>query len=199
MLLRKYMSVVMWIGLVLTASLSTSISAGAAAVEAVVEVRPIILFNAATGEERTIGSLMLEQDEAAGSWTFEVVLDESQFTDKFLSMRPFKCLEKGTELLCHLPYTYENKYSITADDLTDLEYSLLFIRKAAKDYGIDPWDGTYYRLKWTQSGGLEGQLHEVNLNLLAAPPEKGNLRPIVAEDLYEVDPQVHWLPGIRIE
>ena len=61
--------------------------------------------------------------------TFEVTLANPEFHDEFLSMRPFQCLGGVKEMWCHLVYPYDLKRRITADDLADLEYSLLFLFK----------------------------------------------------------------------
>jgi hypothetical protein len=157
--------------------------------------REIVLSNNA-GEAIVIGHLLLTPE--AGRYRTQVVLDDTRFADHFLSMRPFKCLEGSEQLLCHLPYPYQNQQLISPDDLTDLEYQLLFIRKAPNDYGINPWFGVYYRLQWENppSGPISGQLFETDMDVLAAPPDDPSVRPITPDDLYEAAPGVHWLPRI---
>jgi len=147
------------------------------------------------GKGSVIGQLHLSGGPA--HYQYQVELDETLFNDHFLSMRPFKCLEGPKYWLCHLPYGYANRRQISTDDVTDLEYDLLFIRKLPSEFGIDAWNGVYYRLTW-QEDGLQGQLHEVDLNLLSAPPAEGDYRPIAAIDLTPGDPQTHWLPYIKI-
>lgn len=159
--------------------------------------REITLSNDA-GETVVIGHLLLAP--VAGQYRAEVVMDDAVFADHFLSMRPFKCLEGSAQLLCHLPYPYQNQQLISPDDLTDLEYQLLFIRKAPNDYGINPWFGVYYRLRWENppQGPITGQLFETDMDVLAAPPEDPGSRPITEDALYEAAPGVHWLPDILI-
>ena len=145
------------------------------------------------GERIDAGALHLEPDGA-----YRVVWDDTRFGDFFLSMRPFKCLEGTEKLWCRVEYPYENNRRIGDGDLTDLEYDLLFVWKNANDYGIDMWNGVYYDLS-ASGDGWEGALFEMDMNVLAAPPEDGNLRPIEPGMLEEGDPDSHWLPRIVIE
>ncbi len=124
--------------------------------------------------------------------------DLSEFGEYFLSMRPFKCLEGPEKLWCRVPYPYDIKRKVSANDLTDLEYDTLFIWKKASDYGIDMWNGVYYKFA-VEDGALVGRLHEMDMDILSAPPDDGNLRPVGAYDIEEGDPDSHWLPILRIE
>ncbi|WP_298850100.1 hypothetical protein [uncultured Ruegeria sp.] len=87
---------------------------------------------------------------------------------------------------------------MSADDLTDLEYDLLFIHTGATEYGIDMWIGIYYQLQ-TDGDRPVGQLHEMDMGLLAVPPAEGDLRPVTDKDIHEADPDSHWLPQLVIE
>lgn len=162
------------------------------------ELERDIVLSTASGEQVTIGRLLLTP--VADGFHTEVRMDDDKFGNHFLSMRPFKCLEGSKQLLCHLPYPYENKQLIKSDDLADLEYQLLFIRKAPNDYGINPWFGVYYQLQWENppSGPITGTLFETNMDILAAPPEDPTVRPITEDDLYEADADQHWLPKLII-
>lgn len=128
---------------------------------------------------------------------FSVEWDETLFEDAFLSMRPFRCMTGKERTLCRMPYPYENRRQITADDLTDLEYDLLFIWKPTGSYGIDFWNGMYFVLA-SDEAGLTGTLHELDMNILAVPPSAGDYRPISSADLHEADPASHPISGIRI-
>jgi hypothetical protein len=129
---------------------------------------------------------------------YQFTLSEQSFSDHFLAMRPFKCLTHQQNMLCYLPYSYTSRRNISRSDLTDLEYDLLFIARNITDYGIDPWNGRYYQLRW-QGEAIQGDSNEVDLNVLAAPPEEGNFRPIGDEDLTPAEVGVGWQPSIRIE
>lgn len=146
------------------------------------------------GAPIAVGTVTLETADTG----YTVIWDDSKFGDHFLSMRPFKCLEGPRKLWCRVPYPYQNRRQITGGDLTDLEYDLLFLWKGAGEYGINMWNGIYYRLS-ADGNQLTGTLHEVDMDLLAAPPEDGNLRPITEDDLEVGDPDSHWLPHLTIE
>lgn len=134
--------------------------------------------------------------EATGDYRFDMA--EGPFTDHFLSMRPFRCLVGPDKHWCHVPYPYAIARQAGPDDLTDLEYDFLFIWKGATDYGIDMWNGVYYRIA-PQGDRLVGILHEMDMDVLAIPPEAGNLRPVTDDDLEPGDPDSHWLPVLVIE
>ncbi len=117
-------------------------------------------------------------------FSYRIDWDESRFENHFLSMRPFKCLPHPQRMICRLAYPYPLQRLITESDLTDLEYDLLFLHKAPGEYGINAWNGLYYQLR-AADGGLIGELRETDLNVLQAPPEEGDLRPIDPQQLYE--------------
>ncbi|MEM7257168.1 MAG: hypothetical protein AAF404_07250 [Pseudomonadota bacterium] len=117
-------------------------------------------------------------DTATGATAVQVSLDTGQFTEHFLSMRPFRWIEGSTEWFCYLAYPYDLRSLITEDDRTDLEYQLLFIRKAPSEFGIDAWNGLYYQLTLQDDGTITGQLLEGDLNSLQSPPEEKYARPI---------------------
>ena len=70
--------------------------------------------------------------------------------------------------------------------------------KNANDYGINIWNGVYYKIDEVD-GTLIGALHEMDMDTLSAPPSQGVLRPLQAKDLHESDPDSHWLPRLVIE
>ncbi|MCT4558038.1 MAG: hypothetical protein N4A61_08270 [Pelagimonas sp.] len=129
-----------------------------------------------------------------GSYAIDMRFDA--FTDHFLSMRPFKFVEGPETLWCHVPYPYEIKREISKD-LVDLEYDFLFVWKRAGSYGIDLWNGVYYVLS-PEGNRLRGTMHEIDMDLLSAPPPAGDLRLVGPADLEPADPDSHWLPGLVI-
>ena len=133
--------------------------------------------------------------EPAGA--YKVEMEETAFSDHFLSMRPFKCLEGPAKHWCHVPYPYEIERNIS-ETLTDLEYDFLFVWKGSNEYGINMWNGVYYKLQDT-GGRLTGVLHEIDMDTLSAPPPAGELRPVRAQDLHISDPESHWLPRLVVE
>lgn len=148
------------------------------------------------GKPFKIGEIVFANQGQKINYTID--LNASEFSSEFLSMRPFICLRFDNKMLCHLPYLYEKKSYITRNDLVDLEYDLLFLHKTADEFGINAWNGLYYDLKITEKG-LEGVLKEVDLNILSAPPEEGNRRPITEDMLHEADPEQHLFPRLVIE
>jgi hypothetical protein len=132
------------------------------------------------------------------SRTVAIVMKDGLFKDHFLSMRPFKCLE-GVKFYCHLPYPYEWKGVVTEDDLADLEYALLFVQKEPTAYGINLWNGIYYKLALSADGQISGTLHEIDMDTLASPPPGGELRPIKEGMLSKTDANGQRLPEIVIE
>jgi len=148
--------------------------------------------------EKIVPIALLEMAAEGDGWKYRLEMLEAGFGDYFLSMRPFKCITDRVDMLCHLPYPYKIERKINQSDVTDLEYDLLFIRRKPTDYGINPWNGLYYRLRW-QGDLLVGEAHEVDLDLLAVPPDEGVLRPIQAHDLHSIDAEQLWLPKLVVQ
>jgi hypothetical protein len=146
-------------------------------------------------QKTRIATLFLTPEEQG--YRTRIELNDAVFEDQFLSMRPFKCLPHPQQMLCYLPYPYELPRRITDADLTDLEYDLLFLHKTPSSYGIDAWNGFYFELQ-REAEGFVGKLRETDLNVLAAPPRKGELRPIKRNALYEAS-DTHWPRRILIE
>lgn len=138
------------------------------------------------GERVAIGTVAFKRDGDAAA--FEISLDASKFQDEFLSMRPFSCLPDAKQMWCHLAYPYDLKRRVTAEDLTDLEYALLFLFKPPNGYGIDPWNGLYFKMALEADGAITGTLHDVNLDPLGTPPADRSARTIHASDLTKSDP-----------
>ena len=150
------------------------------------------------GESIDIATINMTR-ESSGGFSYQLEIDDSKFGDYFLSMRPFKCFQGPIQMLCYLPYPYQKGQKITANDLKDLEYDLLFIHRKSTDYGIDPWNGVYYKLTLDQDNNLSGVMKEVDLDILASPPEGGVTRPITETDINEVDPDSHSYPFVIIK
>lgn len=151
----------------------------------------------ASDNEHAIGSVTFSGEDAAAS--IDVKIDDSRFVEKFLSMRPFRCIDGTKQTVCHLPYPYDLKNKITGDDLTDLEYRLLFLHKGPGDYGIDAWNGLYYKLEVAADGSLNGALQEADFNVLAVPPDEPFSRPIGAADLTPAEQGSHRFSRLIIK
>lgn len=128
---------------------------------------------------------------------YKIRWETEEFEDHFLSMRPFKCLPASEKLWCYTPYPYEIKRHLTEGDITDLEYDLIFVWKPKGEYGINLWNGVYYKLEPT-GFGWKGTMQEYDLNVLGIPPEAGELRPILEKDLHEASTEDHFLPFVEI-
>lgn len=111
---------------------------------------------------------------------------------------PFKCID-GPQTVCHLIYPYKTKNLITTGDLKDLEYAFLFIHKSAKEYGINFWNGIYYKMQRQPDGSITGKIGETDMNELASPPEKTYDRPIGGDDLEKSTSDKHRFPKIEIK
>ncbi|WP_107846986.1 hypothetical protein [Litoreibacter ponti] len=155
------------------------------------EVRTVFVEDS-DGARIEIASLEVTED---GSYA--LTMNETPFSDHFLSMRPFKCLAGPKKHWCHVPYPYEIARNVSSD-LTDLEYDFLFVWKDATEYGINMWNGIYYKLE-DAGDGFVGRAHEMDMDVLSAPPDAGDLRPLQAKHLHESDPDSHWLPRLIIE
>lgn len=159
-------------------------------------VKTISLIDGA-GAKTEIGEIAFVAGED-GEVGYNIEWADAPFADHFLSMRPFRCLEGPAKHWCRAPYPYEIRRKVTAEDLTDLEYDLLFVWKGAGDYGINMWNGVYYRLA-VEGDRIVGRLHEMDMDRLSAPPPEGELRPVREQDLEEAEPESHWLPIVAIE
>lgn len=162
-----------------------------AGTSAFADTRTVFLEDA-EGQRIQIATLNIAQDG-----NYSIAMTDLPFTDHFLSMRPFRCLEGPAKHWCHVPYPYEIKRNIS-EATTDLEYDFLFVWKGANDYGINMWNGVYYKLT-PGPGRMTGTLHEMDMDVLSAPPDAGELRPLKEKHLHESDPESHWLPRLVIE
>ena len=161
--------------------------------------KTITLISAA-GERHVIGhATFTAQPDHNDTTTFDIKLDAPEFSAEFLSMRPFSCLAGEKEMWCHLAYPYDLKKQISAADLTDLEYALLFLHKPQTGYGIDPWNGLYFKMSLGEDGAITGTLHDVNLDPLGVPPADRSARLIGPENLTVSDPATHRFAKIEIK
>lgn len=182
--------------LLLTLLLGSTLSLGSFAAD-LTGTRGIWLSNA-DGEKQRIGSIVFTP-AVDGRTRFKITMAET-LEEYFLAMRPFLCLTGPRQRLCHFPVELEAPL-ISAGDLLPLEYALLFIRTAPKSLHIDPFNGVYYKMSWTERG-IVGQLHDVDMDPFIAPdsvPLERRQRPIGSSDLTPGDPRSHWLPLLRIE
>ncbi len=138
------------------------------------------------GKETTIGHVVFVPSGDATK--FEVVLDTNVLTDNFLSMRNFQCLQGIKRQWCHLPYPYETHGTIKAGDLTDLEYSLMFLWRTFDRVSADAWNGLYFKLAFGPDGSISGPVNDADFNVMASPPIEKFARPVSYRDLTPVTP-----------
>lgn len=133
-----------------------------------------------------------------GAAQYHLQFSEENFQQEFLSMRPFKCLHKSSKIICHFEYLYDKSSRLTQNNLMDLEYDLLFLHKTPEEYGINAWNGLYYRLSLNNET-ISGELMEVDLNILTSPPKEGVGRPVTYDMLHPVKAGHHEFPSLVIE
>jgi hypothetical protein len=174
---------------------------GAAATSALASSFPTgtktITLVTASGERLDLGKATFTADGDGAR--IEVKLDAPQLGEEFLSMRPFNCLPDPKEMWCHLAYPYGIRNRVTADDLTDLEYALLFLFKPPTGYGIDAWNGLYFELALGADGAITGDVRETDLNVLAVTPPGEFPRPIERAALSKVEPGTHRFARVEIK
>lgn len=132
-----------------------------------------------------------------GRIAFALKMDRDRFSDFFLSMKEFKCLEGPDEVACHVPYPYANPGTVQVNDFVWLEHSLLFLHKQPRDFGAKLWNGLYYRFQ-RDGEGLLGRPHAVDLNHISAPPADLNTPPYHVDAQDAVAPGARYLSSIRI-
>jgi len=128
---------------------------------------------------------------------YRVSIVDKPFENQFLSMRPFQCIMGKKQVMCHVPYPYEKSGFITTSDLTDLSYDLLFLHKNPAEYGINLWNGIFYRLLLNDDA-IKGTLFEVDMNTIASPPETEGL-PFTEDLVFEADLDNYVYPQLIIK
>lgn len=156
-----------------------------------------VLLSGKEGEPLDIGQITFA-DNGDGQFGIDVEIDSDTFNNHFLSMRPFECIDDAAEWYCYQPYPYELNNVVTVDDVSDLEYQLLFIRKTQKEFGIDAWNGMYFKLAQNDDGQWRGKMLEGDLNVLQSPPE-GNTKPIDLSEFIEADPDIRRFTEITLQ
>ncbi len=129
---------------------------------------------------------------------FSLHLDYGKFKDFFLSMKEFKCLEGPEEVQCHVPYPYPNPATVSQNDLTWLEHSLLFLYKLPRDFGANLWNGLYYKMILTDQGIL-GTPQAIDLNLISAPPDHPLIPPYAPMDRNDIPAGSRWITSLTIQ
>lgn len=145
-----------------------------------------------------LGTVRFDPAPGGGAVPFVVTMEPSRFTDHFLSMKEFKCLDGRTELVCHVPYPYPQPRTVTPTHLAWLEHSLLFLYKQPTDFGAKLWNGLYFRLEHTATG-LRGTPQAIDLNFISAPPDNPGIPPYRAALRDDIAPGTRWIDAITID
>ena len=145
-----------------------------------------------------IGSVVFQPLPQGGA-SVQLRMNPEPFTDHFLSMKEFKCLQGADEVLCHVPYPYRNPSTVSeADgDYAWLEHQLLFLFKQPRDFGAKLWNGLYFHFT-RDAQGLTGTPQAVDLNLISAPPDDLDSPPFGAAMRDMVAPGAHWIERLLI-
>jgi hypothetical protein len=146
------------------------------------------------GNEIEVGTVTFQQ--VGDQSTYKLHMDHDRFKDFFLSMKEMKCLE-GPELMCHLPYPYEQPHRVSASDLSWLSHDLLFMFKKPSEFGANFWNGIYFDMS-IEGKQIKGIAQAVDLNLLASPPDDLSIPPVNEAERDEIDPKLRWLPYLLI-
>jgi len=150
-----------------------------------------------SGEPLRIGTVRFK-NKPDGTANFTVDMDGADYSDHFLSMRPFKCITGEQDWYCYLAYPYQLHNIVSADNLVDLEYNLLFITKSKTEFGIDAWNGVYYQLSMDETGAITGALLQGDLNVLQSPPEAYSY-PIDPNEFFSDDAAKQRFPTLIIQ
>lgn len=157
-----------------------------------------ITLHARDGSSVPIGKVHFTP-AADGRIGFRIERDAKAFSDHFLSMREFKCVEGRGEILCHVPYPYPQPGWVSTADLAWLEHALLFMFKLPGDFGAKLWNGVYFRLQPAPGGGLVGTPQAVDLNLIGAPPARPEVPPYGPARRDDIRPGARWFERLTIE
>lgn len=97
-------------------------------------------------------------------------MDLQRFSDNFISMMEYKCLEGGGAVLCHIPYLFKNTSIVDTRNYAGLERGLVFMVKQPGDIGDKLWDGLCYRLG-SGNARMMGYQQAVDLTVINALPD----------------------------
>jgi hypothetical protein len=149
------------------------------------------------GQHIVLGSVRFDPPTGA-TVPFVVTLDPTRFTDFFLSMKEFKCVDGRVEVVCHVPYPYPQPRTVTATQLAWLEHSLMFMFKLPNEFGAKLWNGLYFRFERTPTG-LLGRAQSIDLNRISAPSATPDEPPFRAALRDDIAAGARWIDTLSIE
>lgn len=147
------------------------------------------------GELIQFADVLFKQTKAG--LDYQVTIIDKPFDNQFLSMRPFQCIMGNAQVMCHLPYPYAKKSLVLDNDLSSLSLDLLFLHKSSSEYGINLWNGIYYKLELIDNV-IVGTAFEVDMNLIASPPDNANT-PFSDDEIFKADLSNYVYPKIIIK
>ncbi|WP_298425800.1 hypothetical protein [Rhodoblastus sp.] len=168
---------------------------GVRAAEAALDGLKDIVLHSADGKSMVIGTVAFTPNGDKSQ--FRINFDDRKFTQYFLSMREFKCVE-GQEILCHVPYPYPSPQTASASDPSWLEHALLFFYKRPGDYGAKMSHGIVYSLT-PAAGGFAGKAESIDLDEIAIPPDDLAHAFFTGEHRYPIPPGDRWFESLTIE
>ncbi len=157
----------------------------------------VLALHTSDAQVLNIGTVSFTPAEA-GRYSFSIQLRREAFTDHFLSMREFRCVGGGPELMCHVPYPYLRGNTVGEADFAWLEHALLFMFKRPTDFGAKLWNGVYFKLQRTPAG-LRGLPQAVDLNHISTPPADTGVPPFKPALRDDYAPGSRWVQAISIE
>ncbi|MEW5056651.1 MAG: hypothetical protein AB1Y25_03425 [Cycloclasticus sp.] len=128
---------------------------------------------------------------------YQLTIVDEVFSNQFLLMRPFQCLMGAAQVMCHVPYPYLKKGFVLKSDLRDLSYDLLFLHKKPSEYGINLWNGMFYKFELLDDT-VVGSVFEVDMNIIASPPDNAE-EPFPADEIFSADMANYVYPKILIK
>ena len=157
----------------------------------------IVVAHTRDQQRITLGTVRFDA-QPGGRVSFVLKLDPAPFSDHFLSMKEFKCIDGRVELLCHVPYPYPQPRTVSGNDLAWLEHSLLFLYKLPGEFGAKLWNGLYFQFERTEQG-LRGRPQAIDLNRISAPPDKPDQPPYRRALRDDIAPGARWIVSLSIE
>ncbi len=149
-----------------------------------------------TGAKTLTGLITFKPESSQVGYTID--WDHKLMKDHFLSMREFKCVEGQVEILCQVPYPYKHPQSFSKDNYQWLEHSLLFMFKTPKNFGAVLWNGIYFKLE-LGANGFRGEPQAIDLNLIAAPPDRLDVPPYGVGERNPTEKGARWFTHLTIE
>ena len=148
-----------------------------------------------TREGQTLRIGTVEFVPEGDRYRFTLNLDHARFTDHFLSMKEFKCLESPVEIQCHaLPYP--NRGTVSADDRRGWSIRCC---SSSRPRGISAHAcGTASTVHDTHRCGHRRHPRGDRSQPISAPPSDPSIPPYGINERGEIAPDSRWFNGLSI-